>query len=180
MVRKRPPLKNLTDDSFSLTAWVKPEDTPPKNNSYGILLRVAGHPAQSFGLLYISNRKYQGQLHNKSGSVITLKSRRIKPDSWHHVAMVVDDGAKQMHLYVDGEPVRTSPKSYAGKLLDLDEEAGKSYVAGEYYIGSSKPDQGAGSFYTRHFRGMIDDVRIYNRALSASEIQNLFGESIGN
>jgi hypothetical protein len=154
-----------------------PETAPKNRNGYGILLRSAGYHPYCFGTSYAPDQKYQAQLLDKTETFIILKSHYIEPGKWHHVAMVVDDDAKKLHLYIDGQPVKGSPRPYFGEPYNLDEDAGTNYSDGEYYIGSSKPDNGVGAYFTRHFRGMIDDVRIYNRALSASEIHHLFAQS---
>ena len=80
-----------------------------------------------------------------------LGTTNINDDQWHHVAAVYN-GSK-MCLYVDG--VREAYNSASGSL---------SVSASSVYIGGS-PSQS--------FNGLIDDVLIYNRALSEEEIQEL-------
>jgi hypothetical protein len=46
----------------------------------------------------------------------------------------------------------------------------ENYFFGEYYIGSTKPDLGGGSFFTAHFKGSIDEVQIFDRALDTKEV----------
>jgi hypothetical protein len=171
VVNTGPSLRNITNGSFSFTARAKPQEIPSSANGYAILLRVAGHQAYFFGLSYTADRQYRAQLiTSPNEAFIALTSAQTDPGAWHHLAMVVDGASKQLHLYLDGKPVKGSPKSYTGTLLDLNQEVGKDYSAGEYYLGSTKPDRGAGSFFSRHFKGMIDDVRIYNGALNAAEV----------
>ena len=74
----------------------------------------------------------------------------------------------------DGKAVTESPISYSEMLADLDAGVSENQLAGEYYIGSNKPDRGAGSFYTQHFRGKIDEIQIYKRALTPEEICRLY------
>jgi hypothetical protein len=70
---------------------------------------------------------------------------------------VYDFDGFQRRLYVDGAEVAKDTDVVAGLLPD-----------GDLYFGAGK-DLDAGSF----FSGLIDDVRIYNRALSAEEIEEL-------
>jgi hypothetical protein len=79
-------------------------------------------------------------------------SANINDNQWHHVAGVYN-GSK-MDLYVDGK-------------LDASQTASGSLnvSATNVYIGGS-PSQS--------FNGLVDDVRIYNRALSADEIEALY------
>lgn len=86
--------------------------------------------------------------------------------------MVIDNSAKKLELHLNGEPVRRV--AFTGSLQSLDQDADANHVSGEYYIGSTKPDRGAGSFFARHFKGFIGEIRIYNRALSEREVHTVF------
>jgi len=81
----------------------------------------------------------------------------ITDGQWHHVVFVYDMDSLHRRLYVDGVLVAEDTTFVAGMPSD-----------GGLYIGASK-DLDAGTF----FSGMIDDVRIYNQALSAEEIATL-------
>jgi hypothetical protein len=118
-------------------------------------------------LSYLSDKKFHAQLITTG-----VSSKAVDPGMWHHLAMVVDDVAKELKLYLNGEPV--PPMAFTRALQDLNQDAGAKHVAGEYYIGSTKPDRGAGSFYARHFRGQIAEIRIYDRALNSTAVQTLF------
>jgi hypothetical protein len=74
-------------------------------------------------------------------------------DTWYH-AMCVYTGTA-MRLYVNGEYQTATTYAVAGGNSDL--------KLGMFYTTTSLP-----------FYGIIDDVRIYNRALSATEIQQLY------
>jgi hypothetical protein len=76
----------------------------------------------------------------------------LQPNVWTHLATTYD-GAN-MRLYVNGTLVRTVAR--AGAILSTD---------GPLRIGGNEVWGG------EWFAGLIDEVRIYNRALSASDIQ---------
>ena len=82
-----------------------------------------------------------------SGTVVT-------DDQWHHVGFVYDLDSLHRRLYVDGAQVAEDATVVSGMPSD-----------DGLYIGVSK-DLDATSF----FSGMIDDVRIYDVALTAEEI----------
>jgi len=77
-------------------------------------------------------------------------------NKWHHVAAVYQGSA--VRLYVDGQPDGESP--WTGGIAKSDAEV----LVGE---NAEQPN--------RSFDGLIEDLRIYNCALSASEIKNLAG-----
>ena len=88
----------------------------------------------------------------------------INDDKWHHIVMVLDGPNDKMYGYVDGDPAINvdlpTGKNEVGDLLDT------------VYIGSTEET-------SRYFRGDIDDVRIYNGALSEEEIATIYMEGLG-
>jgi hypothetical protein len=80
----------------------------------------------------------------------------VTDGQWRHVGLVWDGSRR--YLYVDGAEVAKD----AGTLAPL-----PSSNAG-LRIGTGK-DLEAGSFWS----GLMDDLRIYNQALSAAEIEKL-------
>jgi hypothetical protein len=87
-----------------------------------------------------------------------LESESVITDGqWHHIGLVYDFEQFHRHLYVDGAEV----------VKDTDIVGGVSSDSGLYF-GAGK-DLDAASF----FSGLIDDVSIYNQALSAKEIAEL-------
>jgi len=81
----------------------------------------------------------------------------ITDNQWHHVGLVWDGSYRA--LYVDGIEVAKDTSTLTQPLVSS---------TGGLYIGSGK-NADTGPF----FSGLIDDVRIYNRTLSAEEIMAL-------
>jgi hypothetical protein len=90
-----------------------------------------------------------------SGALVS--ETRITDVQWHHVGFVYDTDTFHRLLYVDGMLVAEDSRVVSSLPSD-----------GGLYIGASK-DLGAGTL----FSGFIDDVRIYNQALSAEQIAAL-------
>jgi hypothetical protein len=83
------------------------------------------------------------------------------PNVWHHVAVVLD--AAGGHLYVDGVSVESSTARTAMTMRPADLGAMPNS-----WIGRSEfPND-------PYFDGMIDEFRVYTRALSSAEIAILF------
>jgi hypothetical protein len=82
----------------------------------------------------------------------------VTTDTWRHVALVYD-GAYKI-IYIDGvEDARVA-------------STGQINVSNyNLYIGENSQATG------RHLRGAVDDVRIYNRPLSAAEVAGLAGRT---
>jgi len=86
----------------------------------------------------------------------------ISPSTWHFLVGVWEKGASLL-LYLDGKMI-DSVDVADEFLLDV----GSGYVPS---IGSYSQTGGA------YFEGMIDDIRVYDRALTINEIDSLFNES---
>jgi hypothetical protein len=78
-------------------------------------------------------------------------------NTWHFVASVVDDAA--LRLYFDGREICSKAN---GEPL--------TYTAGTYLWVGRDGNGGMNS----DFDGSLDDVRVYNRALSPTEMTALF------
>ena len=85
----------------------------------------------------------------------------VDDGQWHHVGWVYD--GTMNYLYVDGE-------------IDATEESTGQITVSSYplYIGDNS--QATGRFWT----GLIDDVIIFNRPLTQSEIQKIMLSSLGD
>ena len=70
---------------------------------------------------------------------------------WTHIAVTYDGSI--IRLYVNGAQVATRSKT------------------GTYTTSSNPLQIGGNTFYWQYFKGKIDEVRVYNRALGAAEIQ---------
>ena len=85
----------------------------------------------------------------------------LRNGQWHHVAAVLDaddnPNVTEITLYVDGAPEPISAQ------LD---EAIDTAASSNFRIGQS-------SWGSRPFTGLIDDVRLYDRALTAEEIKQV-------
>ncbi|MEK8127320.1 Ig-like domain-containing protein [Paenibacillus filicis] len=74
---------------------------------------------------------------------------------WKHVAMTWDQASKSMKIYQDGQFVGQA--TFAGPLL---------YPNRDLWIGKNNENY--------FHKGIMDEVKIYNRALSASEIMEVY------
>lgn len=78
---------------------------------------------------------------------------------WHHVAVTMDRDSDEAIMYVDGERVQLAASNFANDFLD-----NQALSVGRY---RGTPE----GLLPFHFQGMIDDLRIYDVALSNTEIE---------
>jgi len=81
---------------------------------------------------------------------------------WHHV-VVVRAGVGNNRVYVDGvsKTLTANTENLANPTVTLNTKIGMQQITGDY----------------RYFNGSIDEVRIYNRSLSAQEVQEHYNAS---
>jgi len=93
----------------------------------------------------------------------TTPSNVIRPGVWHHVVMVYNgfgaNNEEKIHIYIDGI---NQSLTYNGEIRTSLTSTAASLMFGGWSGGNS------------YFHGMMDDSRIYNRALSATEVQQLY------
>ena len=110
---------------------------------------------------YFSNNKLNRNIGDGSGNPFSNSSY---PDSNRHHFVIVNDQATNLaYLYIDGSYVGTG--SYRNTTA-----TNRPFFIGRY---AGKFSSVAG-YAGYDFNGSIDDVRIYNRALSATEVSKLY------
>jgi hypothetical protein len=139
---------------FTLEAWVYPTGSGWQT----IILKEAGI-FLSYGL-YASGGIAEPSIwiNDGNGDDWTTGTTALAPNAWTHVAATFDGAA--LTLYVNGVPVS---RTVATRPVVAS--------AGALRIGGN-------TIWGEHFRGSIDEVRIYNRALSGAEIQQDMGTPI--
>ena len=151
-------------DSFTVAAWVKPaRDYPlPEVAATGVTAskcgfifapRHGGRENAGVGVSVGVNGIVIAE-HGEGYLPAVLVCKRSLGKVWHHVAVVVEN--KKSTLFVDGVPIRSSLKSTRQHLLCPD-------VIGCGGLG----DKSA-------YEGLIDEVAIWDRALTPSEVRSLF------
>jgi hypothetical protein len=140
--------------SMTLEAWIKAAANPSddgqivaKSNGQGWQLKTSPDTgAETFGTEVSSTSGTNTQRYSK-----TVRSL----NTWYHIAGVYDAASKTLNTYVNGV---------------LDSGTLNGTVPGSQLDSSANVNIGrrTNGFY---FNGIIDEVRIYNRALSQAEIQ---------
>ena len=156
-------LDNLQEGDYSLSVWVKPATVPPGTVSdndaqYGLVVKNGYH----LGLFYCNDQTFRMKHWLSSNTEVEAASSVCSPDQWYHVVGVVDKQAGETRIYINGnlESTTTWPS-----IQDA-----REYGAIPWRIGIGWPDA---SVYRNAADADIDEVKLYSRALTASEIQNL-------
>jgi hypothetical protein len=143
--------------NVTLAAWVN-LTTADTNGAEVISL------GDSLGIRLDDGGNLTGFFYNGSSYVANTYGVTLAGTGWHHVAYTFSDSSDAVTLYLDGVVVSSSSTA-----------ASIAYTVGaNSFIG--KHGNGATTF---DFNGRIDEARIYNRALTASEVQVLASDLAG-
>jgi hypothetical protein len=159
------PSLHLTRD-FTLAAWIRPERT---QDSFGIITKSYGYPEQhrrgiEFMLGHddtLSAYFWDESTRYFSGVV---KDRTLPRQEWTHVVLLHDSALPehQMRAFINGVPC---PMNYGYETVSSIPVV--RHVAEPLRIGCMRPG-------THHFKGRMDGVMIFNRTLSAEEVNALY------
>ncbi|WP_324617993.1 LamG-like jellyroll fold domain-containing protein [Streptomyces dysideae] len=157
----RPLLNNQR--SFAVSAWAKLPRTKPDHAA--VVVTQAGTYRPGLELYYSKafDRWAVNQYSADSSSATPIRAMQADGqtaygDTWTHLVGVHDTVANKLTLYVNGV-----------KAGETALQAGW-YAGGAVQIGAGSYDGQPGSF----FSGQIDDVRLFDRPVSADEIRQLF------
>ena len=148
--------QNINLNSFTFSVWIK-------TNSYGAI--ISKHRESSFNSSYEMQMLNSGNCNiyfTASPNSVAYSISEITPSNdgnWHHVVGSYDN--TNLRIYKDGELEKQgyNPANiYQTTLPTL--------------IGAFRNNSNTG--YSAYFTGIIDDVVIYDRALSNFEIQELY------
>ena len=104
---------------------------------------------------------------NFGAQKIINANTNITAGTWNHVVGVVDNQGI-MNLYLNGMATGTP--------------TAVSVLSGhnQFTLGAEASDTGSTTAYETFFNGVIDQVQIFNRSLSANEVLNMYNGSINN
>jgi hypothetical protein len=157
---------DITNGSITLCAWCYPTNLQSYNR---IVLKRNGDTAPESYSLGLHNGKVSFENSSTNGYNQYNSIPTISSNTFSHVAITYTWGnSASTTTYING--VAVSGTYDIGNGTSTSSDASPTYpvtIGGE-----------SNSFYG--FGGVLDDVRIYNRALTANEIANIYRAKFGN
>ncbi|GAB4198602.1 MAG: hypothetical protein Tsb002_33660 [Wenzhouxiangellaceae bacterium] len=144
---------------FSIEAWIRTADS----NAMIVSKRVNNGGGNYVGYLFMVNSgRLLVQLADPSNSwrnYADLNGPRVDDLQWHHVAITVDrNNSSGGRIYLDGVNIFTfNPTTRSGNLSN-----------------SSSLTIGRTSDSSNYFDGQIDEVALYGKALTQTEVRSIF------
>jgi len=138
---------------FTIQAWVK--GSTSQEDGGAVVCKGTGGGGEQFCLDVVGGR-YRLFVRDGAGAAVVAQSSVAPNNRWQHVAVLFDQAAGIMRLYVNGV-VATSATPPA-TLLNTTHEVS---------VGARELSSGS---YDLNFSGTVDEVALFNRALSPTEI----------
>jgi len=152
--------------NMTLSAWIK-IGADERTGGYIISKAWNGRSQYNYYLKLETDRKLSLCLGG-SNAVSVSFGTALSADEWHQVGFTFGDD-KTMRIYMDGVEVGSTTHNITnwtpvGGDGNFTLVIGSVYPYGSTWAGNS----------TLSFRGMIDDMRLYSRALSADEMWSIY------
>jgi hypothetical protein len=154
-------------DAISISMWVKGVPGEPCGYGWGTILRKANNCEPGYFIRGCNGgTSFELDGADPCGAISYRGNAVFLPftgTNWQHIVATYSRTDGWVKSYEDGVLVNQSP--LASQLL----HSGNLYLGGAAVAG----DDGG-------FKGLINEVQIYNRALSAAEVQQLYLSSSGS
>ena len=142
----------ITGD-LSLEAWVKTSD-----DEGDIILKWTALGDQRSYAMFLSGGRIYGYASDNGANIASIfSSSAINDGNWHHAVFVHENGIG-LKMYLDGAEATTPI----------------SHTTGIYDSGTSSFLEIGGGGIAGMYNGVIDEARIYNKALTPEEINALY------
>ena len=144
--------EDLNQETFTISAWA---NVAQGSAGHRAVLSARDDGPQS-GYIFYAVPNNTWQFWTGGGGWNSVQGPAVNLSNWDHLAGVYADGNQK--FYVNGELVGERDSA-----LTVNSEQ-------EFLIGAGANETANHNF---HFRGMIDEVRVYDRALNADEIASV-------
>ena len=151
-------------NSYSISVWLKSDAPKLTATGYRVIekwVSGSGYPfsVQSSNMAGNNNLKFY--VSDNSNIPGIDAGSDMWDNNWHLITFVVDNSQDSIFLYMDDIKIGSAKNTVTTSTTNIGDIAiGNDYL-------KEKP-----------YKGLIDDIRIYNRALNASEIALILNEGI--
>lgn len=144
------------DGSFTISAWVYPKSKPSSGNLRTIVSKDGNYEFH----MNSDRRIYWWWEEKDGGSKWIVSQKKIKLDKWNFITVQYDSGDNEARLYINAknhnhDKLASNTAKINGKPLQIGQD--------QNYPG-------------RAFDGYIDEVQIFGKALTKSEIEELMAQ----
>ena len=160
---------NGTNAEFTVEAWAN--GFPNAQVTGGAVVTKGVYnsdDAFNLGMDSASTHHYRFYVRSGSGTVYTADSTFAPDGNWHHLAGVCDEVNSKVLLYIDGQLAASA---------SIPANSGEYEAAAPVTIGAAITNNSPLG-YTLQFYGSINDVAVFNNALSANQIAGEYANGV--
>jgi hypothetical protein len=147
---------------FTLAAWVR--GSPAQDNGAALIAKGTGGGGEQYAV-DVLNGTFRFFVRGADGAAIAAQSPTRINDTWQHVVAVYSRTLNRMKLYVNTVEV--------GSITPLTTDL----LAQQHELSIGARKGSAAADYNLNLNGIMDDVRLYARALTPRDITALYGEA---
>ncbi|MFI0162959.1 LamG-like jellyroll fold domain-containing protein [Streptomyces sp. NPDC017095] len=154
-----------TSTSFSVSTWVKLDTVP---DHAAVAITQPGNNSPGFELYYsagldrwVFSQHTSDTLNSGSVTVKASTAGGVKADEWTHLVGTYSAGSDELKLYINNQLAGTT--SYSTPW-----DARRGLQFGAASLNGKR---------TNYFPGVIDEVQIFDKPLTAAEVTQLYGKS---
>ena len=149
---------------LTISFWIKPSEIKKqalvtRGLGVGTYRRYASNAEYFIKMLDGGQLTYRHSFVESSGAVVAYSDSNISANVWTHVVFTRDDSSKSMRFYING--VANTQYSYTTEPISSNSE---KLIFG-FCDGCVEPSR---------FSGKLDEIKIYNIALTEDEVATLY------
>lgn len=167
---------NIDKCNFTISAWIKPSSFNSFSNSKathdeysGIFCKLNSDINNQSGITTSVNGKIariQAKLTDNNFTDISYKNSNVAiTNSWQHIVYTIENGFAK--IYLDNKLIASGGNTNSNVTVLYDNQP--AYIGKTIWFPSK-------DLLTSYFSGAMDEVRIYNRAISSPEVNTLFNQ----
>jgi len=152
-------------NGLTITAWIDPDDNDGYNGIF-MTRTLDGQTNNSWGIAFENTGASANHLDTRvdKGATDSEPDTLLPDGGWYHVAMVWDGSTGEHTQYINGVQSATMGGFLARQIQS---------TSGPWFIGYDDCCGGG-----RDFNGTIDDIGMWNQALSETEIAEIYNNGL--
>ena len=147
--------------NFSVSAWINVDS--PTNTKYHILgtreEATSASTSKGFTFQLNSSREVHARIFTTTSNITQVNAGVVTSGTWANVALTYVASSKTLKIFLNGTEVGSTTGTAAGVTSPDGMGIGRVATGGSY----------------SYFDGKIDEVSVFNTALSSSEVSSIYG-----
>ena len=152
----------MANKTFSILFWAKFNTAPSGANKYFFSQGTENNTGKNLTFNYKDGNDLRFSFWGSGNDIDTsgYDMTTLLGTTWHHYVVTFNNDTRVGEIWLDNQKLTTNISTFASSFTG----------SGSFYISKS-------STYDHPFNGQIDDFRIYDKALTAQEISDIYNKT---